>query len=160
MQSQSKSLLIIAHTPSPNTVKMAEAILEGAQNDVIEGVEARLISPFDCDAEMVLQSDALILFTTENFGYMSGALKDLFERVYYPCLEDNKRNDAKPFATIIKAGLDGTGTEVSISKITRGLKWRQVQGATICKGEFEASFVAKCRDQGLTIAASLDTGII
>ncbi len=160
MTHRPKSLLIVAHTPSPNTVEMANAILAGAQNEVIENVEAKLLSPFDCDSEMVLRSDALILFTTENFGYMSGALKDFFERIYYPCLADAKRNDAKPFAVIVKAGLDGTGTEISISKITTGLKWRQVQGATICKGDFEPRFVDKCRHQGLTIAASLDAGII
>ena len=155
-----KTLLIIAHTPSPNTIEMAEAILAGAQSRDIEGVSTALISPFDCDSSMVLASDALILFTTENFGYMSGALKDFFERVYYPCLADSKRNDAKPFSLIIKAGLDGTGTEVSVGKITTGLKWRLVQDTIICKGDFEQRFVDQCRALGLTIAASLEAGII
>jgi len=78
MAQQPKSLLIIAHTPSPNTIEMAEAILAGANDSSIEDVTVKLRSPFDCDSEAVLQSDALILFTTENFGYMSGALKDFF----------------------------------------------------------------------------------
>ncbi len=156
----SKSLLIIAHTPSPNTREMAKAVLEGAQNEVIGQVKSKLVSPFDCDHKMVLESDGLILLTTENFGYMSGALKDLFDRVYYPCLAEPTLNDAKPFALIIKAGLDGTGTQASVTKITSGLKWRQVQAATLCKGEFESSFLDKCRHLGLTIAASLDAGII
>lgn len=160
MTYQAKSLLIIAHTPSPNTIEMANAILEGAQDQVIDSVDATLVSPFDCDSEMVLASDALILFTTENFGYMSGALKDFFERVYYPCLDDSKRNDAKPFAVIIKAGLDGTGTRISVDKITTGLRWRLVQEASIFKGNFETRFVDKCRHLGLTVAASLDAGII
>ncbi len=73
-----KQLLIVAHTPSPNTEKLAKALLEGAQDNAISEVSTRLKSPFDCDAEQVLASDALILFTTENFGYMSGALKDFF----------------------------------------------------------------------------------
>lgn len=155
-----RSLLIIAHAPSPNTITMAEAILDGATDSAVEGVTASLVSPFDCDTEMVLQSNALILFTTENFGYMSGALKDLFERVYYPCLDDPKRNDAKPFALIIKAGLDGTGTELSVGKITTGLKWRPVQATTVCKGDFEKEFISQCRDIGLTLAASLEADII
>ena len=73
-----KQLLIIAHTPSPNTKLLARTILAGARDSDIEKVQATLKSPFDCDAEQVLNSDAIILFTTENFGYMSGALKDLF----------------------------------------------------------------------------------
>ncbi|MFT6408481.1 MAG: multimeric flavodoxin WrbA [Arenicella sp.] len=156
----SKSLLIIAHTPSPNSKAMAEAILDGATDSSVDGVTVRLASPFDCSSEMVLESDALVLFTTENFGYMSGALKDFFERIYYPCLDDTKRNDAKPFALVIKAGLDGTGTDISVGKITSGLKWRPVQATTLCKGEFEPEFIARCRDIGLTIAASLEAEII
>lgn len=155
-----KSLLIVAHTPSENTRTLANAILEGAQNEVIEEVDTRLVSPFECDSKMVLNSDALILFTTENFGYMSGAMKDFFERVYYPCLDSPKHNDAKPFALIIRAGLDGSGAETSIKKIIKGLKWRQVQEATICKGSYNDRFEGHCRHLGLTIAASLEAGII
>jgi multimeric flavodoxin WrbA len=155
-----RTLLIIAHTPSPNTIEMADAIVDGATDSDIENVSARLVSPFNCDAEMVLESDALILFTTENFGYMSGALKDFFERVYYPCIDDSKRNDAKPFTLLIKAGLDGTGTDISVGKITTGLKWKQVQATTVCKGSFKPEFIAQCRGIGLTIAASLEAEII
>ena len=160
MSTKHKSLLIIAHTPSPNTKLMANALLEGANNNVVEDVSVTLVSPLECDSEMVLQSDGLILFTTENFGYMSGLLKDFFERVYYPCLNEPKRNEAKPFALVIKAGLDGTGTQTSVSKITKGLNWRQVQETTLCKGEFKQSFVDRCRHLGLTIAASIDAEII
>lgn len=154
------SLLIVAHTPSPNCEQMAQAILRGAQSDDINDVEPRLASPFDIDAEMVLSSNALILFTTENFGYMSGALKDFFERIYYPCLEDTKRNAAKPFALVIKAGLDGTGTTIAVDKITTGLRWRPAQPLTLCKGEFQDSFVEDCYALGLIMAASLEAGIL
>ncbi len=155
-----KSLLIVAHTPSPNTIEMANAILAGAQNELLENVEAELASPFDCDSQKVLASDGIILFTTENFGYMSGALKDFFERIYYPCLSDESRNDAKPFAVVIKAGLDGTGTKVSINKIVTGLKWKQIQETIICKGNYEPHFLEQCQTLGLTVAASLDAGIV
>jgi len=159
-ENQDKRLLIVAHTPSPNTVEMAEAIATGARNSAIENVNTELRSPFDCDSEIVLSSDALVLFTTENFGYMSGALKDFFERIYYPCLEQPKRNDAKPYALVIKAGLDGTGTDVSVSKITKGLNWKAAQASHICKGDFRSEFLEQCQELGLTIAASLDAGII
>lgn len=160
MRPKNKSLLIVAHTPSPNTVAMAQALLDGANDGAVENIDSTLCSPFDCDSELVLSSDAIILFTTENFGYMSGALKDFFERTYYACLDEPKRNDAKPFALVIKAGFDGTGTDISVNKITKGLNWKAAQAAHIFKGEFNIEFIQQCRELGLTMAASLETGII
>ena len=155
-----KKLLIVAHTPSPNCRSLANAILAGTQSEQIGSVEAKLLSPFDVDAETVLDSDAIVLFTTENFGYMSGALKDFFERIYYPCLEQESRNQAKPFALVIKAGLDGTGTDIAVHKITKGLQWKEVQPVTLCHGPFSDSFIDDCHTLGLTIAASLEAEIL
>jgi len=155
-----KKLLIIAHRPSVNTEAMAMAILDGAEDVNISNVSAQLRSPFTCVAEDILASDALILFTTENFGYMSGALKDFFERIYYPCLDDEKRNNAKPYSLVIRAGLDGTGTKNAVANITKGLTWKEVQPLTLCHGEYSAEFIEQCRTLGQTMAMSLDTGII
>lgn len=155
-----KQLLIVAHTPSDNTKTLAHALLRGASSDEVTGVTVTLKSPWDVDAQAILAADAVILFTTENFGYMSGALKDLFERIYYPCLDQPKNNEGKPFALVIRAGLDGTGTDIAVHKITAGLKWREVQNVLLCKGEFNEQFVDHCQTLGLTMAASLEHGII
>ncbi len=154
-----KRLLIVAHTPSPNTEVLARALLNGARHSDIANVQAELKSPFDCDADLVLQQDALILFTTENFGYMSGALKDFFERIYYPCLEHEKHNEGKPFSLVIRAGLDGTGTDIAVHKIVTGLKWREVQPMLLCHGEHQTLFVEQCQELGMTMAAGLENEI-
>ena len=151
-----KSLVIIAHMPSENTRRLAEAVRDGAQSDEIAGVTSRLISPFEADAADVLNADAVILGTTENLGYMSGALKDFFDRTYYGCLD---KTDAKPFAAFIRAGLDGTGTKRAILSITGGLRWRAVQDPLVCKGDFREEFVGDCRDLGMAVAAGLEAGV-
>ena len=152
-----RQLLIVAHNPSPNTRKLVAATLRGARHAEIEGVEARHVPPLEAVAEDVLSADAIILGTTENFGYMSGALKDFFDRIYYPCLE---HTEAMPFATWIRAGLDGTGTRVAIGKITTGLKWKAVQEPLILHGDYRAEFEGQCEELGMLMAASLDSGII
>src|SRR5699024_2646453 len=66
----SKHLLIVAHAPSENTRRLRDALAEGASAPEIEAVDLRVQSPFDADAADVLAADALLLFTTENLGYM------------------------------------------------------------------------------------------
>ena len=155
--SETKHLLVVAHNPSPNTQKLVEAVLRGATSDEIDGVEVRYRPPLEAVPDDVLWANAIILGTTENFGYMSGALKDFFDRIFYPCLE---HTEAMPFATYIRAGLDGTGTKIAIGKITTGLKWNAVQESMILHGEYQNSFEQQCEELGMLMAASLEAGII
>jgi multimeric flavodoxin WrbA len=151
-----KHLLIIAHVPSPNTTKLRDAVARGAQSEEIEGVEVRALTPFETEPDDVLWADALILGTTENLGYMSGALKDFFDRCYYPVIE---KTEGLPFAAYIRAGLDGTGTKRAIESITGGLKWKPVQEIMICHGEWDEQFVQDCEELGMAMAAGLEAGI-
>lgn len=155
-----KKLLIIGHAPSPNSEKLCKALLDGASSDQIENVACTYASPFDVNADDILNADAVILFTTENFGYMNGALKDLFERIYYPCLNKPELNEAKPYTLIVKAGQDGTGAIASVQRIIVGLKWREAAPVILCKGAFKDEFVAQCYEHALTFSAALDNDLI
>tara|TARA_R110001599_G_scaffold17449_6_gene69636 strand:- start:983 stop:1453 length:471 start_codon:yes stop_codon:yes gene_type:complete len=155
--SNKKQLLLIAYAPSPNTEKMVEALLKGANNPEISGIEIRYCPPLEVQPSDIISADALILGTTENLGYMSGLMKDMFDRCYYPCLE---KTQGKPFTFFIRAGQDGTGTRKAIESITTGLRWRLVQEPLVCKGDFQEAFIHQCEELGLSMAASLEAGII
>lgn len=152
-----KRLLIIAHAPSPNIQRMIDAVLKGANSAEIDGVEAIFIPALEANADDVLKADALILGTPENLGYMSGALKDFFDRNYYPCMD---KTDAMPCAILIRAGNDGTGTKRALKSILTGLRWKIVQEPLICRGDFKDEFVNQAEELGLFMAASLEAGII
>lgn len=151
-----KSLLIVVHRPSANLSRLAEATLAATLNPLIEGVRAILKTPAETDAEAVLACDGLILGTSENFGYMAGALKDFFERTYYPCLEQTR---GKPYALWVRAGQDGQGAKQSVERIVTGLGWHAVQPALIMRGEWQEEFVDQVSELSLTVAAGLDAGI-
>ena len=85
-----KRLLIIAHAPSPNTLRLREAAERGARHPDIEGVEVVVKAPLDAGPDDIRACDAILLGTTENLGTMSGALKDFFDRSYYPVLEERQ----------------------------------------------------------------------
>lgn len=152
-----KHLLIVAHVPSDNTRRLRDAVVRGATGPDISGVELRTLIPFEAKPEDVLWADAVILGTTENLGYMSGALKDFFDRVYYPCLE---LTQGKPYAAYIRAGHDGTGTKRGIETIVTGLRWRAARDPLICRGEWRETFVGQCEELGALMAASLEAGVI
>ena len=110
-----KRLLIVAHVPSPNTTRLMEAVVAGANSPDISGVNAIAKNPFDTTSEDVMAANGIILGTTENLGYMSGALKDFFDRIYYPCLEEKQ---GTPYALYIRAGHDGTGTRRGVETVS------------------------------------------
>ncbi|MDP2227921.1 MAG: flavodoxin family protein [Moraxellaceae bacterium] len=151
-----KRLLIVAHAPSPNTERLVEALLRGARHPDISGVDTLWKTPLTAGPDDILSANAIILGTTENLGYMSGALKDFFDRSYYAVLEQKQ---GLPCALLIRAGHDGTGTQRALDTILTGLRWPQVQAPLICRGEWQDDFLAAAEALGMTMAAGLEAGV-
>jgi len=152
----SKHLLIVCNTPSDNTQALALSAQQGASDDAIENTRVTLKTPLQADSSDVLNADALLLGTTENFGYMSGQMKDFFERIYYPCLE---KTQGKPYALYIRAGNDGQGTKVAVERIIAGLRWKAVQPALIMQGDYQPEFLKDTHELGMLMAAGLDNDV-
>ena len=149
-------LLIVAHTPSPHTRAMLDAVARGARDPQLGEHEVRVAVPLEAGPDDVLWAEGVILGTTENFGYMSGAMKDFFDRIYYPCLE---RTAGLPWALFVRAGNDGRGALSSIERIVSGLAWRRVQAPLLCRGAWDESWLAACEELGMTVMAGLDAGV-
>ncbi|MGQ4880490.1 flavodoxin family protein [Billgrantia sp. LNSP4103-1] len=152
-----KRLLIVAHAPSPNTQRLRDAAERGARHPEVEAVEVVVKAPFDAGPEDIRSCDAILLGTTENLGYMSGALKDFFDRSYYPVLEAKQ---GLPCALYIRAGHDGTGTRRAVESIVTGLRWRWTQEPLILRGKWQDDFADEVEELGLYLAAGLEAGVL
>lgn len=141
-------LLVISHAPSENTKVLTNWVMSGANNG---SISVEWCQPLKTGPDQVLKTRGLILGTTENFGYMSGAMKDFFDRIYYSCLEETR---GLPYALFIRAGQDGQGARTSIERIVTGLGWRAVQEPLICKGNI-SQFQEPCRQLGELMALGL-----
>ena len=150
-----KTLLVDSQPPSVNTRMMRDALLIGAR-EASDGITINACPALQAEVEDVVAAQAVILHTTENLGYMSGGMKDFFDRIYYPCLE---KTQGLPFATVVRAGHDGTGTCRAVDGITTGLRWRSVQETLLCRGAFRSDFVDRCRELGAAMAVGLESGI-
>ncbi len=152
-----KHLLVVFHAPSDNTQKMLIAMQKAIAQLDLKNVSLSIKTPLQTQPQDVLNCDAIILGTPENLAYMSGALKDFFDRCYYPCL---KAKQGLPVAAVVRAGQDGTGTMRALNTILTGLKWRWVQEILLCKGPWQESFVDQCAELAEAMAVALDEGMI
>lgn len=148
----SKTLLIVHHTPSPHTQEMFEAVLAGATDPDIEGVEvlrrpALTVSP----AEM-LEADGYLLGTPANLGYMSGALKHAFDVCYYQVLDSTK---GRPFGLYVHGNEGTEGAERGVASITTGLGWVKAAETVVVMGKPGKSDLEACWELGATVAAQL-----
>ena len=151
-----KVVLVVFHSRSGGTAAMTDAVVAGANDDAINGVDVLVKQAFDTTIDDVRACDAIILGTPENFGYMSGALKDFFERVYYPLLEETP---GLPYALFVKASTDGDGAVRSVEKIVTGLRWKLVMPPIVVVGDLHDGDLEQCQELGATVAAGLEAGL-
>ena len=134
---------------------MAQAAHAGATDEDVSGVEVRMLRARDAGPDDLLWADGLILGTPENFGYMSGALKDFLDRTFY---EVEGKLTPLPNALLVCAGNDGTGAVRAIERIANGYPFVKVQEPIICRGEPDAMLDA-CRELGMALAAGIEMGL-
>ncbi|MEC8946773.1 MAG: NAD(P)H-dependent oxidoreductase [Actinomycetota bacterium] len=119
-------------------------------------VDVRVLPAFDAVVDDVMTADGYLLATPENFGYMSGALKDFFDRIYYPCLEHTR---GRPYGLVVKAGGGGTGAVDAVIPLASGLDWRPVVEPLVAAGDLTDDHLVGARELGSTLAGGMATGI-
>ena len=152
-----KHLLIVYHLPQGKMLAMAEAVERGARHPDVSDVEVRVRLALSADVEDLLWADALLLGTPENFGYMSGGMKDFLDRTFYPC---EGKLEGMPFAMFISAGNDGSGALNAIRRIANGFSFKEAQEPVLVVGELRDAHRQALETLGATMAASLEMGIV
>ena len=149
-----KKLLIVYHTQGIRTEEMAMRVLAGARE--VEDIETVAKLAFDTNLDDLITSSGVIFGTPENFGYMSGALKDFFDRVFYPA---QGKVEGMPYGVFVAAGNDGTGAITAIERIVRGFPFKKVCDPVIAKGQTTPEDLQRCHEMGMTLAAGISLGM-
>jgi multimeric flavodoxin WrbA len=147
-------ILVVYHTQTGHTEEMAIAVAEGAAG--FENTAVTVKRAGDATVEDLLDCDGVAIGTPENFGYMSGAMKDFFDRTFYPA---QGKIFKKPYVLFISAGNDGTGALNSVDRIARGYPLKRVFDPVIAKGEVTDDILDRCRELGQTLAGGCELGI-
>jgi NAD(P)H-dependent FMN reductase len=147
-----KTLLVVHHTVSPSTHALHLAVMDGATDPSIEGVDVVVRPALTATAVDVLEADGYLLGGPVNLGYLSGALKHFFDQIYYPCLEATRR---RPFGVYLHANNDATGALRALDTITTGLGWRAAQAPLVVASDPGPGDLAAARELGASLAAGL-----
>jgi len=145
-------LLIVHHTPSPATRELLEAVLAGANDPDIEGVEVVARPALAATVPDVLDADGYLFGTPANLGYMSGALKHFFDTVYYPTLDHVA---GRPYGLWVHGNNDTVGAVSSVEKVVTGLSLAKVADALEITGAIDAGARERAYQLGGTLAATL-----
>jgi multimeric flavodoxin WrbA len=119
-------LLIAWHSRTGASEKLAAAAHAGAMTDGDSTVMCLPVA--EVDPAHLLSADAYLFVGPENLGTLSGAMKELFDRNYYPLLG---QVEGRPYGHIIAAGSDGEGAARQLARIVTGWRLKPVMDPLI-----------------------------
>jgi flavorubredoxin len=139
-------VLIVYHSMSGNTEAAAKAVEKGARQ--VEGVEVVLKKAMDATVEDLLECDAIAIGTPDYFSYMAGALKDFFDRTFYPT--HGKVND-KPYFAFVTHGGGGRALD-SVERIANSFNFKKAVEPILVQGRPDEKAEAKLMEAGKKLA--------
>jgi multimeric flavodoxin WrbA len=157
-------LAIVWHSRTGASRAMAEAAREGA---ALAG-PVLLLGAGEASPGQMLAASGYIFVCPENLGTMSGAMKEFFDRCYYPLLG---RIEGRPYATLTAAGSDGRGALAQIDRIVTGWRLRRVADPLIANLAAQTpeailapkvvpdDTLAKCHELGQALGEGLKLGV-
>lgn len=151
-------LLVVWHPRPPSIAVLRDAVLAGITDAGTERA-VRSLAASDAVVEDVEAAAATVLITPENFGMVSGLVKDFLERIYPWFEEVPNRRPGMPYLLIAKGGNDGTGAVRDVTRILTGLRWSEALPPLVVSGAVTDEHRASARERAATLAAGLDAGI-
>lgn len=158
------TLLIIWHSRTGAARAMAEAACEAAAGECA----VRLLAADDAQPGDLLEADGYLFACPENLASMTGAMKEFFDRCYYPVLG---RIEGRPYAVMVAAGSDGAGAVRQIERIATGWRLKRIADSVIvcthaqtadaiaAPKHLDAPALASVRELGTMFGAGLAMGI-
>ena len=159
-----KRLMVVWHSRTGASEAMALEAAGAAQDEV----EVLLQAADTVTPELMLAASAYLFVAPENLGSLSGAMKEMLDRCYYPLLG---KIEGRAYGTIIAAGSDGTGAQRQIDRIVTGWRLKRVADGLIenfdaqtpedilANKGLDQETRQRCREFGEALGAGLAMGV-
>lgn len=155
-------LLIIWHSRTGASEQLARAAFNEDDRN------SRILRACEVRVQDLLEAGGYLFCCPENLASMSGEMKEMFDRCYYPVLG---RIEGRAYATAIAAGSDGEGAQRQIDRIATGWRLKRVAPglivnthaqeaeAILAPKTLSAGDIEKARELGTALAEGIQQGI-
>lgn len=140
-------VLVVYHSMSGNTRRMAEAVAEGAAE--VEGTEARVMKGLDARLKHLLDCDGVALGSPDYFSRMAGGMQNFFDRTYYPA---KGRVTGKPCVIFGSAGGSASTVIKDLRKMVSRFELDEIGEAVGASGSPDEAVLDECRALGRKLA--------
>ncbi|NHK28874.1 flavodoxin family protein [Parvularcula flava] len=158
------TLLIVWHSRTGGTEQLARAAREAASGEC----DVAFLRAEEAQPEDLTAADGYLFAAPENLAALSGAMKEFFDRCYYPVLG---KLEGRPYGLMICAGSDGENAVRQTARIATGWRLKQVQAPLIVCTHAQSQEdilsrktipdddLQRCRELGTALGAGLSMGV-
>lgn len=159
-------LLVVHHSPTRSMRTLTDRLAAGARDPQIEGVDVVVRPALETSSDDLLAAAGYLLATPANFGYMSGALKHMFDSTFLQIggalADDGSGGDGsgggtsgRPFGLLVHGRYDTEGAVRSVLSIVQALRWRRCAEVLEILGDVTDEHADRAHELGATVAALL-----
>lgn len=139
-------VLVIYYSRTGRTEILAKAVAEGAES--VEGSRVKIVRVENVTLENFISCDAVAFGSPNYFGYMSGLMKDFFDRAW--SIRDKVAG--KPAAAFTSGGGPSNSALLSLERIIEAFRMIKACDGVISSGTPTEKDLEACRKLGENLA--------
>lgn len=139
-------ILVVYHSIGGNTKAAADAVANGAES--VADTKVVIKEALKANVDDLMDCDGIAIGTPDYFSYMAGALKDFFDRTFYPTQGEVAD---KPCVIFVTHGGGGRAVD-SVQKIAASFKFKEVADPVLVKGHPDAAAKNELANAGKALA--------
>jgi len=141
-------VLVVYHSDTGNTKRMAELVASGAE--AVGSVDVEIVPAAGLDVDRIVRADGVALGSPDYFSYVAGQVKVVFDRL----LAHKNELAGKPF---VGFGSHGGGAKVlaCIETLAKSVGLARVREGVMSKGAPTGDAAEACRQLGAALAEAV-----
>ncbi len=144
-----KKVLIVYHSQSGNTARLARVFLKALAKD--KTLSLRFLKADAATFDDMVWCDLIVFGAAEYLGTLSGMMKDFFDRTFHSAKSNQQH---KPYGVFISAGNNGSRAVAEIDRIVKHYPFYKISEPLIINGNASNNGLLTIENYAVKLIAS------